>query len=100
MCQRCVADGHLTQDELDRRVAAGDITVTPVTELPLEQFLASVAQIMGEAIANGMPRATAYLLATAELDKYMDLRAAEGNPVTAAELDALPKSMPESAQWN
>jgi hypothetical protein len=48
MCQKCVEDGTLTQEEFEARRAAGDQSVLPLIELPLDEFLDQVSLAAAE----------------------------------------------------
>jgi hypothetical protein len=48
MCQECVKDGTLTQEELEARRAAGDQSVLPMTQLPLDEFIDQVSLMAAE----------------------------------------------------
>lgn len=43
MCQVCVSEGRYSQEELDRRVLAGDLTVLPIGDLPSDAAIEMLA---------------------------------------------------------
>ena len=103
MCQHCVTDGHMTQEELDRRVTAGDRKVIPMDELPLQEFMEALSEMVADAVNGGMLRDEALSLAKDEMDRYYLLRAESGRPVTDAEVAALrapARDRAEPARWN
>jgi hypothetical protein len=101
MCQECVADGHMTQAELDARIAAGDRNVIPIHELPLQEFLDALSEMGAKAMVRGMPRAEVLRISREQVDSYAIWREREGRPVTDAEVSALrPADISVVAQWN
>jgi hypothetical protein len=108
MCQDCVKDGYLTQEELDRRIAAGDRDVIPIDELSLQEFMDALSALTAKAVLDGVDPVVALGLATADLDRYVAGREAQGRPVTEAESAALvdpytkrmAEKIKEAAPWN
>lgn len=54
MCQVCVSEGRLTQEELDARKAAGDMTYAPMFDLSRDDFMSALMEIVIAAIMEGM----------------------------------------------
>lgn len=44
MCQECVKLGEMTQEQLDERMLAGDLSVFPLMDLPAETIADRLAQ--------------------------------------------------------
>lgn len=56
MCQHCVTDGRITQDELDRRILSGDINIMPIMDLSEEDAIKVSANLVHDLIVTGMDR--------------------------------------------
>lgn len=54
MCQVCVDEGRITQEELDARKAAGDMTYVPMFDLSRGDFMSALIEIVIAAIMEGM----------------------------------------------
>lgn len=103
MCQECVKEGRMTQAELDEKLAAGDKNAIPMMELPLMDFLLAISDMVSESIGAGEISIQDGLdLSTEFMDAYADLRREAGNPITPAEMEAVPQTYAEAkgAPWN
>lgn len=71
MCQVCVSEGRITQEELDARKAAGDMTYAPMFDLSREDFSNALTEIVLEAIMGGMDPEEAVNRAEALAHEYV-----------------------------
>jgi hypothetical protein len=56
MCQTCVDDGFMTQEQLDQRILNGDLNVMPLMDLGPDDALIVSANVVRSLIKRGMPR--------------------------------------------
>lgn len=102
MCKTCVDEGRITQAELDQRLAAGDRKLMPIEELGLLEFMDSISEMGGRAIAEGAGWDAVYAVAEEQLDIYMNRRAMLGNPPTDDEVAEVGRAAEQriGALWN
>lgn len=71
MCQVCVDEGKITQEELDARKAAGDLTYAPMFDLSRDDFSNALTEIVLAAIMEGMDPEEAVNRAEALAHEYV-----------------------------
>jgi hypothetical protein len=54
MCQGCVEDGRISQEELDTAILSGDLSVMPIMDLSEGQLGHELFLMIREAVAAGM----------------------------------------------
>jgi len=76
MCQMCVSEGRMTQEEMDQAILAGDMSVLPMFDLPREKAIEMIAEMCMGLMGRGelsLLEATAIMAAM--VDGYDDYRA-------------------------
>lgn len=53
MCQDCVTNGLMSQEQYDHAMQAGDRSVMPMVSLPIKEFVTQMAEMVAEDITTG-----------------------------------------------